>query len=377
MAFDRTLFSKKLKSYRQQFEVNVPELSRSTGIPKERIELLEKKQSDPTGDEVLILADFFKCDYRFFVSNEPLAPFEQTELLFRKHGESFSKEDRWAIQEFLYLCECEEFLLVELGRRREQFQFQKSGFYFKGHGKDASFALRRHLGYRANEVPQDVFKDFSRIGFHVFRRHLVESSISGIYVKHPYAGPCILVNYSEDLYRQRFSAAHEAAHAILDTDKEINVSFNKWDIKDLSEVRANAFASNYLIPPEVLHAIPNPKRWNEEKTLEWAKRLMVNVEPLAFALKENDLINEEQVERLRNVKLRRGLKYDAELLDSLSPKSKARIQELLKRGLSHYYVSLAIEAYEQGLISSGRISEMLLGTQADLNEVASIFGRHV
>ena len=42
-----------------------------------------------------------------------LAPFEQTETLFRMYGDELSSEDRWAIQEFLFLCECEDYLLSQ------------------------------------------------------------------------------------------------------------------------------------------------------------------------------------------------------------------------------------------------------------------------
>ena len=68
--------------------------------------------------EVLILADFFQCEYRFFVSNEKLAAFEQTESLYRRFGTEFSKKDRRSIQEFFLLCECEAFLMAELKRKR-------------------------------------------------------------------------------------------------------------------------------------------------------------------------------------------------------------------------------------------------------------------
>jgi hypothetical protein len=87
--------------------------------------------------------------------------------------------------------------------------------------------------------------DFRSIGIHVFRRRFDNSSISGVYVKHPVAGSCVLVNYSEDIYRQRFTAAHQAAHAISDQDEEVIVSFVLAN-NDLREVRANTFAPSFL-----------------------------------------------------------------------------------------------------------------------------------
>ena len=135
MAIDRQMFSDKLQRYMTQLQVSVDEIAKDTGISLDRLRTMSECTSDPTGDEVLILADYFRCDYKFFISNEALAPFEQTESLFRKHGGELTREDRWAIQEFLFLCECQEFLLSQLraGPRRS-FSFRKSGNYFKGHG---------------------------------------------------------------------------------------------------------------------------------------------------------------------------------------------------------------------------------------------------
>ena len=115
MPLDLGLFAKKLARYRQQFQADYEEVSQNTGIPREKLIALEQASLEPTGDDILILADYFKCDYKFFVSNEMLAPFEQTETLFRMHGDELSSEDRWAIQEFLFLCECEDYLLSQGG----------------------------------------------------------------------------------------------------------------------------------------------------------------------------------------------------------------------------------------------------------------------
>ena len=111
MALDLELLASKLRRYREQFQAAISEVSSATGISEDSLSAFENAKKQPTGDEILILADFYKSDYRFFISGEQLAPFEQTETLFRKHGEQLSRKDRWAIQEFLYLCECEEFLM--------------------------------------------------------------------------------------------------------------------------------------------------------------------------------------------------------------------------------------------------------------------------
>ena len=122
-------------------------------------------------------------------------------------------------------------------------------------------------------------------------------------VRHPKAGVCLLVNYSEDIFRQRFTAAHECAHGILDEEEDVVVSFVKYPKDDLVEIRANTFASRYLMPPAFLSALPAPKGWTHQNTIHWATRLKVSTEALAYALTEARLIDYEQAVRLRKVKV--------------------------------------------------------------------------
>jgi Zn-dependent peptidase ImmA (M78 family)/transcriptional regulator with XRE-family HTH domain len=375
MSFDLGLLAEKLRKYRSQFELSLSELSQLTGIEQQLLEAFEAGQKTPTGDQLLILADTYKCDYKFFISNERLAPFEQTETLFRMHGKEFSKNDRWSVQEVLYLAECEHFMFTYLKPfQNAPFSFHKKGDFFKGHGINAADALRRHLKYQDNAIPMDIYEDFRSIGIHVFRRRLENSNISGLYIKHPIAGKCILVNYNEDIYRQRFTAAHEAGHSILDKEKDVVVSFNKWGSKDrFVEIRANVFASRYLMPPTFLSSIPDQKRWDEDKIILWANKLKVSTEALAYALKEMELIDDDQVETLKRARVPKEAKIDPELPENLSPLQLERRKALLERGLSSKYVNRCFAMYHQGLVSVGRMAEMLLVRESELLDIANLF----
>jgi len=378
MALDRSMFSEKLQRYMTQFQVSAADVCASTGIETARVAEMLGRTTDPTGDEVLILADYFKCDFKFFISNEKLAPFEQTESLFRKHGAELSQQDRWAIQEFLFLCECQDFLLSELSKHaRRPFAFAKRGSFYKRHGEEAAAELRRHIGLGTNQIPSNVFQAFRDVGVHVFRRQLGVSTISGLFIRHPTAGACVLVNYSEDVFRQRFTAAHEVGHAILDMDQDFIVSFNDWAKGDLSEIRANTFASRFLLPPEAIQSIPDASTWTEQRFLDYAARLMVNAETMAYALRDAKLISDEEVALLKKLKVPKSLKVDPELPDTLGERSRERKKELLQRGLSDSYVALCFDAYEHGIVTAARLAEMLLVSETELSGLASLYGRGI
>jgi len=378
MPVDPRTVARKLKQARELQFLSVAAVSEATGIAAERIALVEAGGSSASGDEVLILANFYRHDFRDFLDDNRPAPFEQTDILYRRHGDAFTAEDRRAIQEFLYLCEIEATLEALLAIRKDSFSFVPSGTFFKAHGEPAARALRTRLGYAVNEIPRDVFADFRRIGVHIFRRRLASSDISGLYIEHPIAGHCVLVNYDEDLYRQRFSASHEAAHVIFDSSEAVMVTFrrdsSKYDANDLREVRANRFASCYLMPPDQLPRLP---QWTPELAIEWAQRLRVSTTALSIALREAGVIDDDTARTLRSGRVPAMEKIDPEAPATLTDKQRARRIALLDRGLSDYFVGLCFDAHQQDKISVGRLSEALLADHVELREISVLYGRSI
>ena len=370
MSLDLPSFAAKVTRLREMFGESVEDLAGATGVPAPILRELEAGGREPTGDQILILADHFDCDFRFFVSNEGDAPIERAEKLFRAYDKELSFADRRRIQEFLFLCENEAFLLADLDRPQPvQFRAEKQGTFYKGHGQAAAERLRVTLGCDVREVP-DVFSDLRRLGIHVFRRRLESTAISGLFMAHPSAGPCVLVNYDEDFYRQRFTAAHETAHALFDQGDEYVVSFSRHDLR---EIRADAFAGAYLVPPQMV-AMLRDSAWTEERLLDLADQLRVNVKVLTIALQRDGRMSAESAKSFDHLRLPRHAKEDPELPESLSPNSRARKRILLERGLSSFYAELCFEAHSRERISSARLAELLLTDESELRDIGALFG---
>lgn len=373
------LISARLAQARNLQAVPSEMVSKHTGIALERLTAIEAGVEAPSGDELLILANYYARDFRDFVDPSRPEPFKQTDILYRRHGDTFTPGDRRAIQEFLFLCEIEATLQKEMGLQHTAFAFEPSANELhKIQGPKAAAALRKALGYHGAQIPMDVYADFRRIGIHVFRRRLVTSEISGLYIEHPIAGHCILVNYDEDIYRQRFSASHEAAHAIFDSLDAASVSYqrssSKYEQQDLKELRANRFASCYLMPPEHL---PNVQRWDAEQAVHWAQTLKVSTEALSFALLTAQRIDQSTAKLIRSVRVPMANKVDPEAPSYLNGVQLSRRRELLERGLSDYYVGLCFEAHQRGLISAGRLSEALLADHQETREISVLYGRRI
>lgn len=376
MTFTAREFGRKLSAVRTAFGQEREALAQSSGIQADRLAVLESGGAEPTGDEVLILADRFKKNFRYFLTDDADDPDADVELLFRTNGDVLPPADRVAISEFVYLCRCQATLERDLERHapRPGFQFRATGNYFKRHGQQCAADLRQHLGLNNNEVIRDVFGCMRSMGFKVFRRRLQNSNISGLFMRHPEAGPCILVNLAEGVARQRFSAAHEWGHGLMDDKPVILSTIGEWNSGDLIELRANTFASDFLMPPAVLSSVGS--KWNEPSDVsDWAEKFRVSVPALLTALVAAKVITKEKREELRSA-IRPPDPPDPEL-EGVNPIQLQRRRLLLERGISAEYVHLCFEALSRGLISFGLLCEMLLSSASGVQELAQLFGRSI
>src|SRR5437868_1702660 len=104
MPFSAKRFSEKLVGLRESHGYSAERLSQSSGISPVRLTILESGIESPTGDEILILAAIFMCEFRWLIEDDEPNPDENLELLLRFEGEKLTSDDRQAISEFLYLC---------------------------------------------------------------------------------------------------------------------------------------------------------------------------------------------------------------------------------------------------------------------------------
>lgn len=363
-------------------DITVDEAAQRTGIDADRIGAIEAGSVEPSGDEVLILADVYGEPVDYFITNEQSASIEKASNLYRMYGTTFSPADRQSIQEFLKLCRMEHEIESLLGARPRVFDFQpgRPHRHLKTHGRQAAEKLRSdlHLGHDPIDNPFHLAR---KLGCHVFRRSLRNSKVSGVMLRHDDFGPCILVNNLDDSYRQNFSVAHELCHAILDNDCNVTVSFetaNDEEIEDRKrrEWRANSFASHLLFP----HAIRERLKLGSSEDdraraiLHAADSYRVNPVVVLFALQEADRLTQADVAALKSgLKIPRSGKDDADLAGEPA-RVRERRQRHLEAGLSPEYVDTCVRAYQEAEISLGKLADALLSSPVELPAVLADLG---
>lgn len=285
--------------------------------------------------------------------------------MFRQNND-LVREDRLAIQEFARLCESEHFLEGTIRYQRKvpvnYRDYKFSSRIFKKQGNELANIERKRLSLQDKPI-SNIFDLIRGQGIHLFKRRLDDQNISGLYLLHPYAGHCILINYSDDLYRQNFSAAHEYCHSITDSDLEQIISY--FGAKDENEWRANNFAGNFLVCNN--HLIEKFKDVREydlyiEEILNSAHHFKVSSKVIILRLLELRLIDSKLKAKLwedKKLVIKAVSKFDPEIPKSLSPGFKEKINTLIQRGLSWYFIELCGEAYKRNQITFHKILEML------------------
>ncbi len=371
MSFDYSLLGRKLREARESLLFEPQKAAERLQISVDEYLRLESGEREATGDEVVILAAFYRRDFRYFVTGDYPSAESQIQEMFRQNA-ALSKRDRVAIQEFSRLCEYQAFLesllSIEHKPLSDYSQHLFGHAHYKSQGAEAAILERNRLLLGRQPVP-DIFKLMRDQGIRVFKRQLEDRNISGLYLRHPVAGHCVLINYLDDLYRQNFSAAHEYCHALFDSAREHQVSYLKPSTSELElkklEWRANSFAGNFLVPEDRLrkdyHPVTSYDEWIK-LTQEVIRRFNVSSQVVAIRFAEIDWIDDNlkgQLMRDRRLVTKAEEKFDPEIPLDLPVGAKERLSKAIRQGLSWHFLQLCDEAYRRGEVTYHKTLEML------------------
>lgn len=246
-------------------------------------------------------------------------------------------------------------------------------------GRRVAADERRRLGL-GNAPVSDLESLLLEQGIWVASSSLPDA-VSGLFLADPSLGLAILVNAGQVRWRQRFSLAHEYAHALMDRDRQVTVSESS-NGGELCEKRANAFAAAFLVPAEGVReqlqlvakakgSAQVPMLSDEGEPAPGARPRLESVQPydvaslahhfgvsyqtMVFQLLNANAVSRGEADRLKGsegagVQFLRTLK----MWDAIEGKSGDRLDRDLKEQLAR----LVLEAYRQELVSRGKLLEL-------------------
>ncbi|MFB8787602.1 MAG: XRE family transcriptional regulator [Potamolinea sp.] len=370
MTFDYAVLGRKLKEARESLLMTPQDSALRLQISCQGYLDIEAGRNRITGDQLVLLADLYRRDFRYFVTGDYPSAESQIQEMFRRNAE-LSQNDRIAIQEFVRLCEYEHFLEREIFHREPLLIPNYSEISFnhrnlKLQGEEAASFERERLILGKQPI-ENIFELIRNQGIHIFKRQLEDKNISGLYINHPEAGHCILINYLDDLYRQNFSAAHEYCHALFDSSQGQEVTYlNSSNGSSKLEWRANSFAGSFLVPKQRVELDYSPANNYEDwisLIRQIADRFRVSSKVVIIRLSELKWIDrslQNQLFKDRRLVIRRDEKFDPETPPTLSSGIRDKSTQIIRQGLSWHFINLCTEAYRRREITYHKLLDMLL-----------------
>ena len=164
-------------------------------------------------------------------------------------------------------------------------------------------------GLKDGRAPIDVFQVIMEMNVGFLFRPL--DKLLGAFLPAPVGG--ILVTTQRDLYVQRYTAAHELGHfllnheASLDDESLIGFAARGDSRGDLQEVAADAFASEFLMPRWLVAAHVRRQQWTADAlstpatVYQLSLRLGVSYQAMCWALAGHRAIARGEAQRLAGI----------------------------------------------------------------------------
>jgi len=253
MPVDQQELARRLKAAREASRLTQEDVARNLGVSRSTIAQMELGNRAVTSLELDKLAYLYGRDIRAFLADE-FRPEDALVAVFRRHPD-MARDDqvlaavRHSLAAGREITNLERLLGVDADLTAlPAYPLKAPATRWEAIQQAERMAAeeRRRLGFGDAPLP-GVAELLEGQGVRTARADLPQD-VSGLTVADPDVGVLVVVNREHVPWRQRFSFAHEYCHVLLDRDEKGTIS--RTSQRDtLPEVRANAFAAAFLMPP--------------------------------------------------------------------------------------------------------------------------------
>lgn len=243
----------KLRRFRVELGLSQGEVAADLGVPRSAVTQMENGHRSISTHELVRLSNLLGVPLADLLSQEDETRQSDPVLALLRLAPSL--RSRQEVQEEIRRCFdlCREGVALEklLGRPTQpalphySMMEPRNTIEAVEQGEHIAAEERRRLGLGVAPIA-NLSEVLSRNGLWVAAERLPDE-ISGIFLSHPAVGLALIVNRDHGAGRQRFSLAHEYAHALADRSLTVAVS-SRSNALELREKRANAFAAGFLMP---------------------------------------------------------------------------------------------------------------------------------
>jgi len=358
----------RIASMRKSEGLTQAQVASRLGVSRTTVVAMEKGSRRPTNEELVELSGILGVSAHELLRKGPARP----EVAPRFRLSPKSKVANRAVEEAVQCLVKLGQNFVELERtleiQRSETALEGINMYRTGSpgrlgdpalaGENAALAVRRALGL--GDSPALMLDELFEIegGLRIFYLDEIPSAVAGIFVWGEALGGCIGINRRHPHERRRWSLVHEVGHFLRDREAGDVLPTAGHPRRDPSEIFSETFTQEFLLPRTGVtkqftdRCRSNGGSFSVADVLWLAKLNEVSFQAMTLRLEGLGLLPSGTYERLTARKFkpeeaRRELGFRTEAERPRPPRFPAR------------YISLAIEAYEQELISEGELADYL------------------
>jgi len=367
---DPVELGRRLKAARNAARVTQDQAAERIGAVRTTIVAIERGDRRLSAEELLGLCDLYQTSPGRLV--RPDAVHVDLAVQFRRLPAGGADQDALDVSRVLHELAARYVELErKLGRPLEPAYppvWRLARGQVQEQAEDAAMDLRGRLGLGHLPIPDVLGLIEGELRIRLFIVPL-PSSVSGAYAYHEALDACILVNAKHAATRQAWTAAHELGHFQTDRQSGEVLGDERGDgVGD--EYFANLFAGAFLMPAPAVRA-----RYRDlcEKEGKFSPRSLV------YLARSFYVAPEAMGRRLEQLRLFRKGTFDALRTSGFDASAVRRILgDVITPEQPRFlprYTLIAVEAYEQELISEGELAQMLrIGRIETRDIVASLAG---
>ena len=388
----------RLREARLNLQMSQEQAADNVGIDRTALVKIEKGTRSTTSMELVRLARLYRRDLSDLLSGEPLTedPFTVVGRVLGNQPPEMNEDVQGAIELLKEGVQLEMLLGDRLRALPPAYQMPAPADFEDAidQGREVAVLERRRLGLGRGAIA-DVAEAIASQGIWAAAVQLPQDTM-GLFISHSKYGLATFVNQENRKARRRFSYAHEYAHALFDRDQMPEAS-SKDNANTLREKRANAFASEFLMPEEgITDALDRKNKGGGSRVSSWlfdmysesyahdeakvdADARRIGLHDVAFLAKEFLVSFEMAAIRLKDI----GVIKKPALDDLLERKGDGlKLMKLLKLEqpepsddqpyLARQVMQLAFEAFRRDKITRSRFIKACIAARQKPDEMLAI-----
>lgn len=361
-----------LQQARKQCGMTQAEAAKIIDVARTTLIAIEKGQRRLKSSELVKLARAYGKSVSDFVAPPPVI--ESFDVQFRsalRRSEAEEAQIKPIILRFQELCqnylELEEIMKSPLPNNYPSEYNIDESLPIDITAESIANSERQRLGLGDKPIPRLRNILEQEVGLRIFYLPM-PSNYSEMYSYNQKMGGCIAINSNHPQERQLWSLAHGYLHFLAHRHKAIIDYDNQYQRMPKSEQLAESFPKYFLMPTSSLlkrynDIYRNHKQFTRPHLITLAHYYGVSVQALSYRLEEMQLLPSGTYQRLKD----RGLKV-RQAQQELGLENKAKSYDLTPI----HYQHLAIEAYDQALITEGAFTRFLGVDRLEARRIAEI-----